>query len=586
MQVQLAVYTLNGATMLADWSTRVTACEVRTNNHGFESCEAELGLPFYEAFNYYQQFGPLLLRVSWGPYRIWEGRLEDPTQFTAVQSGLKITAFGFWVAYNDAPYVALWSTASLSDWSIVTSAQIGNAIPDQWNIDTNNRLYLSCKKGATYAASGAAAGMLTFVIPDQSTRQITGVQFAYSVTLPVGFTARLDLYSAGYAYGSTIWTLNGTGANLVGCINGVVTASDRLVLLVFNATAGAIAPAGEDGANFVKLTSVRVTTSTSNRVNTTLGTTIAAGTRTVTPGNMARIYVGQSLFINQNAVGAEVVTVTAITSTTFTAVFANAHNLADSVTAHVVYPDEIIKDCVTALDALNPTQLSADLTLIQSQAVDLDQAIYEDQYPTDIINALIAKADNQTTPRQWVAMVYNDQALIVRPRGSGQQYYADITSLQIVRTLTNLYNSVYAVYKDTLNKRNLRTTTNADAVSVAKFGITRRKAQTVDTTSAIQAGIIRDGVLALQTDPIPRVSIELDKVFNARGQEIPAFMVRTDDLLTIRNLPPTIGSAYDKIRTLVITRTSYNLITQKLTLELEIPLPNTTVQLAQALKGK
>lgn len=332
---------------------------------------------------------------------------------------------------------------------------------------------------------------------------------------------------------------------------------------------------------------MRLVTSTTNRISTTLGTNIAAGTKTVTPASMARIYVGQRLNIDQgSATVAESVIVTAITATTFTAVFAFAHVIASTVTAHVIYSDEIIKDCVSIVSALNPTQLSSDVALIQSQGVDLDQAIYEDQYPTQIINELLTKSDDQTPPRQWVALVYDDQRLIVRPRGTGFAWFTDITSLDVVRTLTELYNSVYAVYKDASNKRNLRTAANTDVASVTKFQITRKKPIHVDTTSATQATGVRDSVLALQLDPIPRAKITIERIYDASGTPFPLHFIRADDTLTLRNLPPILGTIYDKIRTLVITRTDVDLIDGSISLELEIPMPDIGVQLTQALKGK
>jgi hypothetical protein len=301
------------------------------------------------------------------------------------------------------------------------------------------------------------------------------------------------------------------------------------------------------------------------------------------------MFVGQKLNIS-NAAGTvgETVTVLSIgSSSQFNATFINAYAIGEIVRAHVIYPDEIIKDCVTFMDGVNATQIDVDVTAVQSQAIDIDQAVYEDVYPTEIINQLIAKSDTQVPPRQWVAMVYDNQRLIVRPRGTGLAWYTDITSLQIVRTLTELYNSTYVVYKDVANKRNLRTTTNADANSVAKFQITRRKAVVVDTTSVTFAGQVRDSVLALQLDPIPRASITLERVFDARGSPYPLFFMHADDTLTLRNIPPILGgSVYDKIRTLVITRTDYDVIAGTMKLELEIPMPNVDVQLAKALKGK
>jgi len=67
-------------------------------------------------------------------------------------------------------------------------------------------------------------------------------------------------------------------------------------------------------------------------VNTTLGTGFAVpGSVAVTPGSMAGIYTGAQLIIALGQVTQEQVTVTGVTSTTFTAVFLNPHLGTDSV---------------------------------------------------------------------------------------------------------------------------------------------------------------------------------------------------------------------------------------------------------------
>ena len=583
--MQLAVYDPITNVMLADWSTRIKSCSVRTGAHGYESCEAELNVPFFEAFLYYQQLGPLKLRVTWGSYRVWEGRLEDPTQFTTNNvNGLKLTAFGGWVAFNDAPYVALWSDSKVDQWREITDSDTAGSYSQRAEIDTNNRLYIAARKGESFDNNRLV--MLGYVTPHLGTRQIVGISFDYEYNAPnATWQFRLDRRDSAWGFVANDITIGGSGAVAVGSYNYIMTATDNLTFgLYYNAAATVYA--GETGDTYVKITNIRLVTSTANRINTTLGTNIAAGTRTVTPASMARIYVGQRLQIDQgSATIAESVLVTAITATTFTAVFVFAHVIASTVNAHVVYPDEIIKDCVTTLNTLNVTQVSSDVTHIQSQAIDIDQAIYEDVYPTDIINQLIAKSDDQTPPRQWIAAIFDNQTLTVRPRGSGLAWYTDITSLEVVRTLTQLYNSVYVVYSDVSNKRALRTANTTDSASVTKFNITRRKAVKVDTTDSVQAVQIRDSVLALQTDPVPRASIELDRVFDKYGNPFPLFMVKADDTLTIRNLPPILGTVYDKIRTLVIVRTNVDLIRNTLQLDLETATPNIEVQLAQALKG-
>lgn len=587
MQIQLAIFDPITSALLADWSTRVTSCHVRTSVHGYESCEAELQVPFLEAFLYYQQLGPLKVRVSWGGYRVWEGRLEDPTQFADTAVGLKITVFGGWVAFNDAPYTALWSDTKTDGWHPLTTFDNVDTFSERYQFDNSNRLFIAPQKNANYVNT-TVFGAQGYAIPDQSTRQIIGVNFDFEFIMPVNWEVALQRRDSTWGFLANIWTKAATGALQSGSVNLTLTACDRLSFRVFYNAAAALF-AGETGSAYLKVTNIRVVTATANRIDTTFTANRVAGVNvTATVVSTARMFVGQRLTVS-NALGtiAESVIVLSIGSATqFNATFINGYVIGEIIRAHVIYPDEIIEDCVSHLNAFNPTQVSSDTSQIQSQAIDLDQAIYEDQYPTEIINQLIAKSDDQTPPRQWVAMVYNNQTLIVRPRGTGLAWYADITSLQVVRTLTQLYNSVYGVYKDTANKRNLRTAVNTNVDSVDKFRITRRKAITVDTTSATQATKVRDSILALQLDPIPRATIKLDRIFDKFGNAFPLFFIRADDTLTLRNLPPILGATlYDKIRTLVITRTDVDLMQGSISLELEIPMPDINVQLVQALKG-
>lgn len=574
--------------MLADWSERAISCNIRSGLHGFESCEAEIRIPFYEAFQYYQQLGPLKLRVNWGSNRIWEGRLEDPTQFTGIVSGLRVVALGYWVAYDDARYVAAWSAVGTDRWRVVNETDLAAYVPARYQIDTNQRLSMAPQKNATYANAGVnlvIAGLL-HQIPDGSSKQYVGVSFDYEFICPAGWEFGWGTRPTPGGAFTSVGTIAATGALLTGCINTTFAAANLFQFyLYYNAASAAYA--GETGANYVRITNVRLVASSANRINTTFTANRNAGTNvTATVGSTARMFVGQRLQIdNGSGVGESVIVLSIGSATQFNATFAKNHVIGGTVTAHLVYPDEIIEHCTSVMNAINPSQVNADLTLIQSQAVDIDDAYYDDDTtPMQVISDLIARGDDQTTPRQWVAMVYDDQKLIVRPRGSGAAWFTDVTDLEVVRTLTNLYNSVYGVYADA-NGRKLRTAASTDAASVAKFGITRRTMIEVDTNDSVQATRIRDKVLGLQQDPIPRATIQLDRIFDQYGNPYPLDSVRADDMLTIRNLPPILaGSGYDKIRKLVIHHTDYDVINNELTLELELPMPNTNVQLARALQ--
>lgn len=67
-------------------------------------------------------------------------------------------------------------------------------------------------------------------------------------------------------------------------------------------------------------------------VNTTSSAISATGSQTVTPGSMAGIVVGMILHFTAGGGTAEDVVVTAVTSTTFTAVFTSTHTLGTPIT--------------------------------------------------------------------------------------------------------------------------------------------------------------------------------------------------------------------------------------------------------------
>jgi hypothetical protein len=70
-----------------------------------------------------------------------------------------------------------------------------------------------------------------------------------------------------------------------------------------------------------------------NTTNTTLGTAVTPGTQTVTPASMSNILVGRYLPVDTGS-NAEVVYVSAVTASTFTATFANSHTSSAPVGLH------------------------------------------------------------------------------------------------------------------------------------------------------------------------------------------------------------------------------------------------------------
>lgn len=588
MRFFFGVYTIDTDQLVADWSSRVTACVVRTGAHGDESLEADLDVPFLEVFYFYQQLGPLKVRCSWGGSQsVFTGRIEDPTQLIDQDTGLKIVALGYWVALSDIPIVALWSIALTKDWQIVTSDLITSCISERFEFINQNQLTISPKKNSNQA--NTVFGAWYFQIPDQGTRNINGIALDFSiVATDVNWLFDINSYAAGFASGASLSSIASINGTVAGCIN-LTLATARPIIVIFFYSNTARSPfTGEDGSVKLRITNVRLTTTVTNRLATSLTAARAAGTNvTATVGSTTGMYVGQKLQIAPNGTTGETVTVLSIgSSTQFNATFVKSYIIGDAIRALLVYPNEIIADCVATVNAINSTQINS-TTALQNQTVDIDNADYQDVYANDIINDLVARGDNQSPPRQWVAQVFGDQVLRVQPRGSGRAWYVDIDSLEVVRTLTQLFNSVYVVYRDG-DDRKLRSAASTDSASIVRYKITRRKAVQSEATTAILATTQRDMILAAQADPVPRASISVSRIFDQYGVEWPLWFIKADDTVTLRNLPVTLATIYDKLRTLIVARTTYDTLESgeyPLTLELEVSMPNVDVQLANALKG-
>jgi hypothetical protein len=286
---------------------------------------------------------------------------------------------------------------------------------------------------------------------------------------------------------------------------------------------------------WLKITNLRVATSTEKFINTSVASSIAAGTRTVTPGSMNYIHVGQQLWIAQNTSESEVVTVTAVTSTTFTAVFAKAHGTNFTVRAIVVHADEIV-DHVVGLVSTDNSLLSSATCLIENPSVDLPDKLYEDQSAMDVILDLLSEGDNQTPPRTWSAGIWDD-VLHFWPRGTDSKtWYLDANTMELGRSLQSVASAVTAVHKDT-NGKLLRTSAATDSYTQEAWAMKRKIVIDVNTTSSAYAEKARDAVLSAKSGFIPAADITFDEIFTDTGALADPWQVHGDDKVIIRNLP-------------------------------------------------
>lgn len=215
-----------------------------------------------------------------------------------------------------------------------------------------------------------------------------------------------------------------------------------------------------------------------------------------------------------------------------------------------------VQALIAAVSGLN-SFMSSSTMLVQDPGVTFSD-IYEDIYPIAILERLCNLGDSQTTPRLWEAGVWEKRILHFRPRGdAARQWYIDVAAPEIERTLETLYNSAYSAYQDGGNARAV-TATSTDSTSVARYGLTRRAVIGLQAIDGTLAGKVRDAYLADHKDPPPRADIGFKRLYDQFGTLWPAYVARSGDTLTLRNLPPTASASIDRIRTFRLKETRYD----------------------------
>jgi hypothetical protein len=502
------IYTDSSRTsLLADYSWRLGdggGLQFGTNGHGFASLRAPLvRMALDEAFRVYEWPGtPHVVVSNQATGVVWEGRLED---IALVPGGVSLGALGYQRALSDVPYTALWSKTSTADWRPVTADDRADALPAQYEMDNNNRLYVTLKKGEMYSSAAPKYGELTYSAPHLGARNILSFEADYAVLLPAGFRLRMNSCAFDFSSITAEATVTATGSLQTGTWSLTTTANQRLFMSVVNASGSPVTVTAETGDWYAKLTDIRIKTATDATI---LASTIA--------GRMAAYVNG-----------------------------------------------------------INALHLSSDTGLIEATATDLQDEIYEDLYPAAILDrlALLHTAE-------WG--VWEGRLLHFRPRGSrGRHWYVDVSRVpELQRSLENVRNSAYAVYRSADGKT-LRRAAADDTDSQERYEVVRRGYVNVQTTSGTEADTHRDTWLADRANLAVRARIVFDRLYDAAGADMPLYAMRAGDTVTMRNLPPTLSTAVDRIRTFTVGETSYDAAEDRLDIAPSDPVPTLVTLVAR-----
>lgn len=231
----------------------------------------------------------------------------------------------------------------------------------------------------------------------------------------------------------------------------------------------------------------------------------------------------------------------------------------------------VVQGVVGWVSGVNGGQISGSGALIGDPGLTLTDEVYEDKRPAEVLNNLALRGDGSES---WEVGVAVDGLVFFRPRGSaGVEWFVDVLSIELERSLDTMFNRVYAAYRDG-NGRVLRSGVADDVDSIDRYGVIRSEVVDVDTTSLSLAESYRDGALAESGVIVPRSRIVLRGVYGSSGGRYPLWMVGAGDVLVIRNLSPSLGSDLDKLRRLRIRQCLYNGERDVLTVATELDLPS------------
>lgn len=570
----LLMYDAPGGQLLYDWTLDASGVSLSDGDHDHESLGATIHMNVAEMFRVYDQLRfPYHVVLSSG-FHAWTGRLEG-REITA--RGLRIQALGYWRALSDyGPYTAFWSDYNTARWKTITQNDLSSHNPDKWEIDFNNRLRIVPRSGEVF--SSTQRGGVYYIIPDGSLRQGQAIQFKINFLAPSStWTAYVTKYSSSFGSASNSMTLTGSGSLITRAYYLEPSNADVIaVWMAYDSTSATYS--GETGVDaYLELTSVRVASSTTNKVNTT-ASAISAGANTITPGDMTNIYEGMQLVIDSGTSVGEMITVSSVDvgAGTFDATFVNDHSDGFTIQGIFIPASEIAQHVVSVTNGLNSDQLDDSTALIDDTDKDLLVELYEEKALQDIMNYLALEGAST----RYEVGVDPERRLYFRERGSvAKVWYTTVMDLQLGDGLDTLINRAYGVFRNA-NGGILRTAEADDSLSQVKYGIVRRGFTVASTTSEALAESQRDTYLSEVSTITPRIGIVTDGLRDAQGNEYPLWLLRSGDELILQNLPPTLAESVDKVRRFRVKAKRYDVDRDILQPVPELDLPNIDIVIA------
>ena len=231
----------------------------------------------------------------------------------------------------------------------------------------------------------------------------------------------------------------------------------------------------------------------------------------------------------------------------------------------------IVRDLISTASAVSTNQLSSATVGVFAGKSTYDCVFNNTPY-TDALAFVSAAGDSQNKEIEYY--VTDDRALIYQRRGLyNRVWYIDESDFSLERGMEDVRNSIRASYKDAFGNE-VFTDPVADNYSIDYWGLTRSvrvKSVGVNSTTATNVATTQVGILG---QAVPSASMTITSVSDASGMRLPAYMLRANDIVVIRNID--YGSE-DTLNSFYVAHTQYNAMNDSMTVELDVPQTTSAV---------
>lgn len=225
----------------------------------------------------------------------------------------------------------------------------------------------------------------------------------------------------------------------------------------------------------------------------------------------------------------------------------------------------VIDDLVGYVNGVNPNWVSSETDGIANPGVTLEHEVYQDVTPGSIVRELAAYGDGSVP---WEAVVWEDQKLLFRERGSAAEtYYVWLDDIQLMKDFNNLANRGYGVFQNPRNQT-WRTELVDNAESQAASGIIRGVAVSSESSTASKAEQDAGVVVANKSTVTPRAKFVVRRIVNRTGGVVDKWRVRALDRIKLLGLPATVDDL-DRIESFLLTSARYDVDQDRLEIEPE-----------------